>query len=79
MRTITIPKTEYEMLKKYATAYFKIIEEITKTETLYPYDYKYIQKLTNQALKELRQGKCFKAESIDEALSLKKKKEATKR
>lgn len=74
MKTVTIPKTEYQRLKQYSSAYFKIAEEITKDELVYPYDYKYINNLTKQALKDFREGKCVEAISINEALAKFKKK-----
>ncbi|MBU1159797.1 MAG: hypothetical protein ABIJ28_03820 [Patescibacteria group bacterium] len=74
MANITIPKEEYKKLKQFSTAYVKIVEEIAKVEIMYPYDYKYIDKLTASALKDYKKGKCIKAKSIDEALSKFKKK-----
>jgi len=68
MATIAIPKAEYKKLKQHSTAYLKIVEEITKAELFFPYDYKYIKNLTNQALKEFKEGKCIEAETVDEAL-----------
>lgn len=75
MATITIPKTEYKKLKQYSTAYLKIVEEITRMEPIYPYDYKYIKNLTAQALKDLKNGKGIEAKSVDEALAKFKKNE----
>lgn len=74
MATITIPKEEYKKLKQFSIAYVKIVEEIIKVEIMYPYDYKYIDKLTAGVLKDYKKGKCIKAKSIDEALSKFKKK-----
>ncbi len=69
MITITIPKTEYKQLRQYSTAYLKIVKEITKAESLYPYDYTYIKGLTTLALKEIRKGRGIEAKSVDEALA----------
>lgn len=73
METISIPKNEYRKLKRYASAYLKITEEITKTEDVYPYDEKYIESLTRQASKSFKDGKCIEAKSIDEALAKSRK------
>ena len=62
---ISIPKKEYESLKQYHSAYIKIVEEITKAERAYPYDYKYIGRLTRKAKKE----NWIEAKSVDEALA----------
>ena len=69
MNTITIPKNEYKRLKQYSYAYLKIVEEITKAESAYPYDKEYIKSLNRQTLKNFKGGKCIEAESIDEALA----------
>lgn len=68
MTTVTIPKTEYKRLKEYSSAYLKIVEEIAKTDLPYLYDYRYINDLTKQALKDFKKEKCIEAESVDEAL-----------
>lgn len=71
MTTVTIPKIEYETLKRQSSAYFKIAEEITKDEiktALYPYDFKYVRNLTARALKDFKKGKCVEADSVDKAL-----------
>ena len=70
MTTVTISKTEYKKLKQYSIAYLKIAEEISKAELFYPYDYKYIKNLAQQALKEFAKGKSIEAKSIDEAWNL---------
>lgn len=69
MVTITIPKKEYERLRRFSAAYVKIAEEITKTEGAYPYDYKFISSLMRQAKKDQKRGRFIKAESVDEALA----------
>lgn len=65
MTTVTIPKKEYESLRKYHAAYIKIVGEITKAERAYPYDYKYIGRLARSAKKE----KWIEAKSVDAALA----------
>lgn len=70
MTTITIPKKEYDSLRQYHSAYIKIVEEITKAERAFPYDYKYIGHLARKAKKE----KWIEAKSVDEALAKMKKK-----
>lgn len=65
MATVTIPKKEYESLRQYHAAYVRIVEEIAKAERAYPYDYKYIGRLTRKAKKE----KWFEAKSVDGALA----------
>jgi hypothetical protein len=62
---ISIPKKEYESLRQYHSAYIKIVEEITKAERAYPYDYKYISQLT----KKTKRGGWIEAKSVDEALA----------
>lgn len=42
-----------------------LVEEITKAERAYPYDYKYISRLTREAKKE----KWIETQSVDEALT----------
>ena len=77
MNTVTIPKTEYEILKRQSSAYFKIAEEITKDEmksALYLYDYKYIKSLIKQTLDDFKKGKCVEADSIDKAVVKARKK-----
>ena len=64
MSTITIPRKEYKRLKQYSAAYLRIVEEITKAEKEYPYDYKYIDHLARGAKRE----KWVEARSVDEAL-----------
>ena len=64
MNTITIPKKEYERLRERSAAYIKIVEEITKAEREYPYDYGYIDRLSREA----KRGKWTEAESIDAAM-----------
>ena len=74
MYTVTIPKIEYERLKRYSSAYLKIAEEISEAERAYPYDYQYVKTLTRQALTYHRKGKSIEAGSIDEALAKFRKK-----
>jgi len=69
MNTITIPRTEYKKLKKYSSAYLRIVEEITEAERSYPYDYRYITKLTQQARSDYKKGRTVEADSVDEALA----------
>lgn len=69
MSTVTIPKREYERLKQRSSAYLRMAEEIVKAERVYPYDYKYIDRLAREAKK----GKWVEAKSVDEALSKTKK------
>lgn len=68
MNTVTIPKKEYEKMRHYSDAYVTIVEEITKAETDFPYDYNYIDRLTREAVSSHRERKTIEAESIDEAL-----------
>lgn len=68
MSTITIPKTEYQKLKQQSSLFAKIAEEIAKADFIYPYDYKYIDKIEKKALLDFKKGKCVKANSIDSAL-----------
>lgn len=68
MNTVTIPKKEYEKMRHYSDAYVTIVEEITKAETDFPYDYNYIDRLTREAVSAHRGGKTIEAESVDEAL-----------
>ena len=65
MSTITIPKKEYTQLKQRSAAYTKIVEEIMKAEQEYPYDHKYIDRLTRRAKK----GGWIEAKSVDGALA----------
>lgn len=65
MNTITIPQKEYKRLKQRSTAYEKIVDEITKVEREYPYDYKYIDTIVREAKRE----KWIEAKSVDEALA----------
>ncbi|KKS38207.1 MAG: hypothetical protein A3G49_04785 [Candidatus Sungbacteria bacterium RIFCSPLOWO2_12_FULL_41_11] len=74
MGTVTIPKEEYNKLKRFSSAYVKIAEEIAKIERFYPYDYKYIAALRRRALSEYRNGKSIEAGSVDEALAKSKRK-----
>lgn len=69
MNTITIPKVEYKKLKRYSSAYLKIVEEITEAEKDYPYDYDYIGKLTRQVKLDFKKGRVIEADSVDEALA----------
>jgi len=69
MDTITIPRTEYKKLKKYSSAYLRIVEEITEAERDYPYDYHYIGKLTRQTKLDYKKGRTIEADSVDEALA----------
>jgi len=70
MSTITIPKKEYERLRNYSSAYLTIIEEITKAESDFPYDYNYITRLTREAVTAHRKGRTVEADSIDKALKI---------
>lgn len=72
MSTVTIPKKQYERLKRYSSAYVKIAEEMAKAEGAYPYDEKYVGALAKRALHDHRKGKTIAAESIDEALTKQK-------
>lgn len=69
MDTVTVPKVEYKRLKRYSSAYFKIIEEITNAERDFPYDYAYISGLTKQAKLDYKKGRGVDAGSVDEALA----------
>lgn len=68
MDTVTVPKIEYKRLKRYSSAYLKIIEEITNAERDFPYDYAYIGGLTKQAKLDYKRGHGIEADSVDEAL-----------
>lgn len=68
MSTITISKTEYRRLKKHASAYRRITEEIVKAEEAYPYDYPYIARLMRETKSDVKKGRLIKAGSVDEAL-----------
>lgn len=68
METVTIPKNEYQQLKQYSTAYLRIAKEITRADHAYPYDLPYIQRLTQNALRDHRAKKTIRARSVDEAL-----------
>ena len=68
METITIPKTEYQKLKSFSAAYIKIAEDVSLAERNFPYDYKYIDRLTKAALREHNSGKGIEAGSVDSAL-----------
>lgn len=68
MSTITIPKIEYQRLKRQVSIFHKIAEEITRAAHDYPYDYHYIDRLTRQARAEAENGKLVAARSVDEAL-----------
>jgi len=70
MATITIPQKEYKRLKRYSDAYRKIVEEITKAEREYPYDYDYLDCISKEAKKE----RWTEAKSVDEALAKARKK-----
>ncbi len=63
MSTVTISKREYERLKQRSSAYLRMTEEIVKAERVYPYDYKYIDRLA----RETKKGKWVEAKSVDEA------------
>ena len=65
MNTITISKKEYKKLKQYSGAYQKIVDEITKAECEYPYDYGFIARMSKGA----KRGKWIEAKSVDEALA----------
>lgn len=73
MPNITIPQKEYEQLRQFSSAYLKIVEEIAKFERVYPYDYKYIDKLARQARSAYKKRRFIEAGSVDEALSKFKK------
>lgn len=73
MSTVTVPKKEYERLKQFSSAYFKIAEEIANAERSYPYDCTFIRNLMRQAREEYKKGKFIEAKSIDEALAKFKK------
>ncbi|MDP1689542.1 MAG: hypothetical protein Q8L47_05475 [bacterium] len=70
MNKVTISKNEYERLKQHSIAYLRIAREVTESEDMYDYDMAYINRLTEQALKDHAHGKSVKARSIDEALTL---------
>lgn len=74
MATITIPKNKYEELKQYASAYFKIVDEIEKVESIYLYDEKFVKSLAKKAREDFKKGKCIEAASVNEALAKFKKK-----
>lgn len=74
MATITIPKTEYKKLKRYSSAYLKIVEEITDAEREFPYDYPYVNKLTKEARTVHNKGRTIEARSVDEAIAKFRKK-----
>lgn len=57
METVTIPKTEYNKLKRYSSAYLKIALELADTEEEFPYDHKYIAKITKKAKSAHKQKK----------------------
>ena len=69
MTTVTIPKNEYKKLKRYSTAYLKIVEEITDAEREFTYDYRHIQKLTKEARVAHKKGQTIEAVSIKDALA----------
>ena len=69
MTTVTIPKNEYKKLKRYSTAYLKIVEEITDPEREFTYDYRYIQKLTKEARAAHKKRQTIEAESVKDALA----------
>ena len=74
MSTVTLPKKEYERLKRFSLAYLKIAEEITRGGLAYPYDYKFIRTLMRQAGKDYKRGRFVEARSVDEALAKSRKK-----
>lgn len=69
MDTVTVPKIEYKRLRRYSSAYLKIIEEITNAERDFPYDYAHISELTKQAKLDYKRGRGIEADSVDEALA----------
>jgi predicted nucleic acid-binding protein len=69
METITISKIEYAKLKRYSSAYLKIVEEITDAERKYPYDYSRIARLIKMARAAHKRGRTIEARSIDEAIA----------
>lgn len=68
MEIVTIPKIEYQKLRSFSTAYVKIAEDVSLAERNFPYDYKYIDRLTKMALREYKNGEGIEAESIDVAI-----------
>lgn len=69
MARVTIPKEEYQRLRRYSAAYLKIAEELALAERVYPYDYPYIRALTRQALAEYQSGRAIIADSVAAALA----------
>ena len=69
MDIVTVPKIEYKRLKRYSSAYLKIVEEITNVERDFPYDYAYISELTKKAKLDYKKGRGIEAGSVDEALA----------
>lgn len=69
MNTITISKTEYKKLKRYSSAYLKIVEEITEAEREFPYDTVLVGNLTKQARVDHKKGYSIEAKSVDDALT----------
>ena len=68
MDTVIVPKIEYKRLKRYSSAYLKIVKEITNAERDFPYDHAYISELTRQAKLDYKRGRSIEASSVDEAL-----------
>lgn len=68
MDTVTIPKSEYQKLKSFSSAYIKIAEDISLNERDFSYDHKYIDRLTKASIKEHKKGKAIEAGSVDAAL-----------
>lgn len=56
------------MLKKLVSVYSNAFEEISKAESLYFYDEKYLNRLTKKAVNDYKKNKLIEANSIDEAL-----------
>ena len=65
-----ISKKEYKKLKQHSSAYQKIVDEITKAEREYSYDYGHIGRISKEAKRE----KWIEARSVDEALAKSRKK-----
>lgn len=74
MTTVTLPKREYDRLKRFSTAYLKIAEEIVNAERAYVYDYKFIRTLMRQGSEDYKKKRFIEAASVDEALAKASKK-----
>jgi hypothetical protein len=72
-KKITIDKKEYELYRKIGRKYLDLVESFFVDIKDYPYDFKYIKKLIDQAEKDIKAGKLIKAKNIDEALKVMKK------